>query len=481
MTQPIRDHLCNLWTTPVAVPPPSYSWSSPPRPPSSIPPRQILCASTRPPTSKNLWPPRATSPNTPAHKHLQRSQNGHLSKHLGHLTNHPFLIHNSLFPIPSYTTPMPSQLRVQFIHDWLTGFRGGEKVLLELVRLFPNSSIATLVHLPNATHPELDCRVSSTSFLQKFPNAPTAYRNFLPLFPRAARSLKLDPTADLLFSVSHAVAKGIVVPPGIPHLCYCNTPMRYIWGMEDHYLHRLSPKRLALAAVKPYLRRFDKKNHHVTAFIANSQNVADRIRRIYDLPSTVVYPGIDESFYTPPPPAAPRNGYLVVSALVGYKRIDLPILALRDTPTRPLTIIGAGPEEPKLRALAANAPHIQFLGRAPDNLVRHHYQSANAFLFPGEEDFGLTPVEAQACGIPVIAYRAGGATETVLDPAQSNAPTGLFFPQQTPESLRTALDTFEKSRDTFTPAAARQNALRFTWSLFHQKIQSLVDQTLAST
>jgi glycosyltransferase involved in cell wall biosynthesis len=377
---------------------------------------------------------------------------------------------------------MPSPLRVQFIHDWLTGLRGGEKVLLELVRLFPNSTIATLLHVPGSTHPDLDSRVSSTSFLQKLPSAAKAYRNYLPLFPRAARSLQLDPTADLLFSVSHAVAKGVTLPAHhkpIPHLCYCNTPMRYIWGMEDHYLPKLSPKRLALAAVKPYLRRFDKKNAGVTHFIANSHTVAARISRIYHRPSTVIHPGIDEAFYTPPPQPPPRNtNYLVVSALVPYKRVDLAIAALLPTPHRQLTIIGAGPEEPKLRALAKNAPHIHFLGRAPDETVLHHYQHSAAFLFPGEEDFGLTPLEAQACGTPIIAYHAGGATETVLDPSTSDHPTGLFFPTQTPDALRTALDTFEKSRDQFSPAAARQNALRFTWSHFDQKIQTLVEETL---
>ncbi|HVX84348.1 MAG TPA: glycosyltransferase [Phycisphaerae bacterium] len=369
-------------------------------------------------------------------------------------------------------------LRVQFIHDWLTGLRGGEKVLLELVRLFPNSSIATLLHVPAVTHPDLDSRVNAVSFLQNLPGVKNAksggaYRNYLPLFPRAIRSLRLDPHADLYFSVSHAVAKGIRVPPGKPHICYCNTPMRYIWGMEHQYLSPWSPKRLALAAVKPYLRRFDRRNDQVTRFIGNSQTVADRIRRFYNLPADVVYPGIDESFYTPPPPSSPRAGYLVVSALVGYKRIDLAIAALRQLPDRPLTIIGAGPEEPKLRALAAGAPHIRFLGRAPDQTVRDAYRSANAFLFPGEEDFGLTPVEAQACGTPILAYRAGGATETVLENH-----TGLFFDAQSPNALRNAVLQFEASREKFSPHACRQNALRFTWDQFRRAIRDIVTHVL---
>jgi glycosyltransferase involved in cell wall biosynthesis len=356
-------------------------------------------------------------------------------------------------------------------------------VLLELVRMYPNSTIATLVHIPGSTHPELDARVTSTSFLQRMPGGQKGYRNYLPLFPRAVRSVALDPAADLYFSVSHAVAKGVRVPAGKPHLCYCNTPMRYIWGMEDHYLSKLSPKRLALAAVKPYLRRFDLRNAQVTKFLANSRNVAERILRIYGLPSTVVYPGIDETFYTPGDATTvggkrERKRYLVVSALVGYKRVDLAIAAVRETPERELVVIGGGPDEAKLRAMAGSAPNIRFLGRAPDEAVREEYRSASAFLFPGEEDFGLTPVEAQACGTPVIAYRAGGVLETVVEGAE---PTGVFFNAQTPEALRAAMDQFEARQHLFSQTAARQNALRFTWTQFRSAIHAIVRETLSAS
>jgi glycosyltransferase involved in cell wall biosynthesis len=366
------------------------------------------------------------------------------------------------------TSPsLASSLRVWFVHDWLTGFRGGEKVLLELVRLFPNSRIATLVHVPGTTHPELDARVARTSFLQKVPGIGTTYRNYLPLFPRAVRSLHLDDSCDLVISVSHAVAKGIDVPTTKPHLCYCNTPMRYIWGMEDQYLARWSPKRPALAAVMPGLRRFDRHNEQVTQFIANSHTVAERVRRLYHRESVVVPPGMDEAFYMPAP--GPREPYyLVVSALVPYKRIDLAVRAFLTMPARQLVIIGGGPDEAKLRRLAAGAPHIRFLGRQSDETVRHHYQHARAFLFPGEEDFGLTPVEAQACGTPVIAYRAGGATETVIDQQ-----TGLFFNEQSVAGLRQVLDQFE-ARAPFDPAILRANALRFTWSRFRSGILQAV-------
>ncbi len=226
-----------------------------------------------------------------------------------------------------------SQIRVWFVHDWLTGLRGGEKVLLELVRLFPNSRIATLLHVPGSTHPEIDARVARTSFLQNLPGISANYRNYLPLFPRAVRSLNLDGDCDLVMSVSHAVAKGVTIPGGKPHLCYCNTPMRYIWGMEDQYLARWSPKRLALAAVIPSLRKFDKQNDHVTQFIANSHTVAERIGRIYHREAVVIHPGIDENLYTLS--GKPREDfYLIVSALVPYKRIDLAVKAFLARPAQ---------------------------------------------------------------------------------------------------------------------------------------------------
>ncbi len=344
-------------------------------------------------------------------------------------------------------------------------------MLLELVRLFPNSRIATLVHVPRSTDPEIDRRVVRTSFLQKIPNIAATYRNYLPFFPRAIRSLQLDADCDLVFSVSHAVAKGISIPRGKPHICFCNTPMRYIWGMEDHYLPKWSPKRLALAAVIPSLRKFDRQNDSVTQFIANSKTVAERIQRIYHRDSAVVHPGIDENFFTLPD--KPReNAYLIVSALVPYKRIDLAIRTFAVTPQRQLVIIGTGPDEQKLRELAEDKPNIQFLGRQPDEILRHHYQTARAFLFPGEEDFGLTPLEAQACGTPVLAYNAGGATETVIA-----GKTGLFFNEQTVPSLTATLEEFEQTQ-LADPQTIRQHALNFTWRHFHHGIQNIVQLTL---
>jgi glycosyltransferase involved in cell wall biosynthesis len=371
-----------------------------------------------------------------------------------------------------------SQLKVWFVHDWLTGWRGGEKVLFELVRIFPNSRVATLVHVPGTTRPELDQRVEHVSFLQKLPGIQKAWRNYLPLFPRAVRSLQLDDQCDLIISSSHAVAKGIRVPrrpngSQIPHVCYCHTPMRYIWGLEDQYVSRWNWKAWALAMVKPHLRRFDKRNAEVTAFVANSNTVAERIRRIYNRDATTVHPGADDTFYTLRNPPGREDFYLVISALVPYKRIDLAVELFKQTPEKRLVVIGKGPELDRLKSIAANSKNIQFLGWQSDEVARDHYQRCRAFLFPGLEDFGITPVEAQLCGAPVVAYRAGGATETVVEKK-----SGIFFNEQTFPSLRTAIDQLESTQ--FNDQQIRTLALRFTWQNFRQGIAKVVTEVLAT-
>jgi glycosyltransferase involved in cell wall biosynthesis len=356
-------------------------------------------------------------------------------------------------------------LKVWLVHDWLTGMRGGEKVLLELVRLFPDSRIATLVHVPGTTDGEIDQRVKQTSFLQRMPGAKKGYRNYLPLFPRAIRSLQLDGPCDLVLSSSHAVAKNVRVPAGVRHLCYCHTPMRYIWGLEGQYIKPRSAKGIALATVRGYLRRADLQGTAgVTRFVANSATVADRIKRIYARDAAVVHPGMDETFWKPggDHPHAPGTDYfLVVSALVGYKRVDLAIEAARITGQR-LVVVGKGPEEVRLRKLASGLRNVEFLGWRSDDDIRSLYQGCVALVFAGEEDFGLTPVEAMACGRPVVAYYKGGVTETVTPE------TGVFFGKQTPAALAQAMQTAQ--RREWHPQAMRRRALDFTWDRFKEGI-----------
>ena len=248
--------------------------------------------------------------------------------------------------------------------------------------------------------------------------------------------------------------------------------MRYIWGMEGQYLSPWSWKRAALGAVKPYLRWFDRRNEGVTTFVAQSHAVAERVRLRYGRDSEVVYPGIDEACYTPPAgPQKREDFYLMVGAMVGYKRMDLAVEAFGAMPGRRLVVIGAGPEERRLRRIASGKGNVEFLGRQSDEIVREHYRQCRGFVFPGEEDFGLTPVEAQACGAAVIAYAAGGARETVVDSV-----TGIFFQRQQSNGLREAIEKFEKM--PFDATACRENAMRFTWERFRKGIHNVVDETV---
>lgn len=396
-----------------------------------------------------------------------------------------------------------AQLRVWIVHDWLTGMRGGERVLLELVRIFPQARIATLIHVPASVDPEIEARVRRVSFLNRLPAIGKYYRNLLPLFPAAIHQMSLDDAegCDLVISSSHCVAKAIRIPAGAAHLCYSHGFLRYVWDMQDAYVGRNPLKTAALAALRPALRRFDRQNKDVQAFIANSHHEAARIRKFYLRDSEVVYPGVDTDWYVPidetressrPAPACPF--YLVVAALVPFKRIDLAVQAFAPQGPlhgRQLAILGTGPEESRLKKLAGAALNqtIHFKGWADREPVRWHYQHCQALLFPGEEHFGMTAVECQACGRPVVALSRGGVGETVVG-LQTSASgrraqdaagpaTGLFFNEPTVEALSAAVRQFENAAGTFEPAAIRNNALRFGWPRFRAGIHAAVSRLIA--
>ena len=378
----------------------------------------------------------------------------------------------------------PASLRVWLVHDWLTGMRGGEKVLLQLVRLFPKAKIATLFHTPKSVDPEIESRVRATSFLQRVAHIESIYRRLLPIMPEAIRSIALD-RCDLVISTSHCVAKGVAVPRGVGHLCYCFTPMRYVWETSDLYFahDRGLTSRVAALAAGP-LRDLDLKlNEGVTCFATTCRNVAARIARCYGRQATVVYPGIDPIYLESPPaavPAAANAPYLIVSALVGYKRVDLAVQTFAADPSRKLLIIGKGPDEKKLKALAGNALNktITFAGWQDEPALREAYTHCRALLFPGEEDFGLVPLEAQACGRPVIACGAGGVLETVQPLGHARHPTGIFFPDQTLSALAAAIREFEHHESRFDAAQLRAHAAHFTWRAFDKGICTLAADLL---
>ncbi len=356
--------------------------------------------------------------------------------------------------------------RVALVHDWLTGMRGGEKVLLELCRMLPQATVHTMVWNRGSVHQEIEERVAKESFLGRLPGAAKGYRNYLPLFPAAIRSLRLPPV-DLVLSTSHAVAKGVVVPAGAAHVSYIHTPMRYLWGFGGDYF-RFGVggwwKRAALGAVRPYLKQFDLRTASgPDRLIANSRTVQQRIRNVWSRASEVIHPPVDTEFFTPSS-RGPGDYYLIVSPLEPYKRVDLALEAFRGLQRR-LVAVGGGTLERQLRTIAG--PNVELAGHVSDERLRELYRNCRALLFPTNEDFGLTPLEAQACGRPVVAYGDGGATETVAD-----GETGVLFNPQTPEGLRDAIARFESMR--FDPSHCRQHSLAFSAARFRARMEAFL-------
>lgn len=371
-------------------------------------------------------------------------------------------------------------MRVAIVHDWLTGMRGGEKCLEVFCEIFPEADLFTLVHLPGSVSPVIEGRRVATSFLQHVPGAARRYRHLLPLMPAAVRLLGLG-GYDFILSSSHCVAKAARGRPGAYHLCYCYTPMRYAWDAYEAYFggDRLrGPARWIVPRVMERLRRWDARTSAgVDEFIAISHTVAGRIRRCYGREAEVIYPPVDAERFRP---AGGRGDYyLLVSAFAPYKRVDLAVEAFSRL-GRPLKVAGTGQDFERVRALGG--PNVEFLGWQDDAALARLYAGCRAFVFPGEEDFGITPLEAQACGRPVIAYGAGGALETVVglnaaevsyppgfQPPAGEEPTGLFFTRPDAEGLVRAVLRFEAEEAKFRPEAARRQALRFGRERFKEE------------
>ncbi|MBI3315985.1 MAG: glycosyltransferase [Candidatus Omnitrophica bacterium] len=361
-------------------------------------------------------------------------------------------------------------MRVAFSHDWLNGMRGGEKCLEALCEAFPDSDIFTLFYEREKISSALAGHKIITSFLQRFPGIRAFYRHCLPFFPKAVETFRLE-GYDLVISTSHCVAKGIRKNKNAFHLCYCFTPMRYAWGFFDEYFGKRSAvERAAIGFIMNRLKRWDAKSSgRVDHFVAISDHVKRRIEKYYHRHAEVVYPPADTDFFSPSADAAPEDFYLVVSALVPYKRVDLAVRAFNELGRR-LVIIGDGPEKHTLQKMAL--ANIQFLGWQPDETLRYYYRRARALIFPGEEDFGITPVEAQACGRFVIAYGCGGALETVLENK-----TGVFFKEPSAQALLEAVRRFE-TRD-WRSEEARANALRFNKERFKTEMTRLIRDLMA--
>jgi glycosyltransferase involved in cell wall biosynthesis len=363
-------------------------------------------------------------------------------------------------------------MRVAIVHDCLAIRGGAEHVLEHLLTVFPDADVFSVVDfLPATQRAFLRQKTVRTTFIQRLPFARGHHRQYLPLMPLAIEQLDLS-SYDLVISNSYAVAKGVITGPDQLHICLCCTPMRHVWDLQRHYIvpSGLVPRGADWIARWLFhrLRLWDARTaHQVDHFIAISHFIARRIRKVYRREATVIYPPVDVHAF--PLQTRKEDFYLIVSRLVPYKRIDVIADAFTRMPDKRLVVIGEGPEAPRVRAKAG--PNVRLLGYQPIECVQDYMQRARAFVFMAEEDFGIAPVEAQACGTPVIAYGKGGLTETVV--AEE---TGLFFAEQTADSLLEAVRQFESGRYDFDPARIRRNAERFAAERFQAECFAFVHQ-----
>jgi glycosyltransferase involved in cell wall biosynthesis len=369
--------------------------------------------------------------------------------------------------------PQLAGLRVALVHDWLTGMRGGEKCLEVLCRAFPDAELHTLIHRRGSLSPAIESMKIRTSPLQLIPGVFRHYRHMLPIMPLAARTWRIK-DVDLVISLSHCVAKAVVPPSGVPHVCYCFTPMRYAWQGRETYLENWSdrPVRRALARkMLSSLRRWDLATaERVTHFVAISETIRERIAQCYHRESRVIEPPVNVNFYSPIPRVPRDDCYLVVSALVPYKRIDQAVAACTDSGRR-LIVIGEGPERARLEAMAG--PTVRFLGWQRDQVIGDYYRNCRALLFPGEEDFGIVPIEALACGAPVIALGRGGVAETVDDSV------GLIYSEPTSAGLLAAIDAWESEGCPHDPELARRRAESLSVPVFRERILKFLTEIMA--
>lgn len=371
--------------------------------------------------------------------------------------------------------------KVALIHDWLVVYAGAEKVLEQMLAIWPDADVFSLVDfVPEKERAFLKGKTVHTSFIQKLPFAKTKYRAYLPLMPLAIEQLDLS-AYDIIISSSHAVAKGVLTSPSQLHISYIHSPIRYAWDLQHQYLRESGLtkgfKSFMARALLHYIRLWDLRTANgVDVMVANSRFVGKRIHKVYRRESEVIYPPVDTQNFTLRHDK--DDFYLTASRMVPYKMIPAIVEAFAAMPDKKLVVVGDGPEMARIRALAG--PNVQILGHQPFATLKDLMQRAKAFVFAAEEDFGITPVEAQACGTPVIAYGKGGALETVRGVGDRANPTGTFFYEQTPTAIAQAVRQFEEQGQSISADDCRANAELFSIDTFKRKLTDLVQRTQAS-
>lgn len=368
-------------------------------------------------------------------------------------------------------------MKISIIHEWLLSFAGSEQVTSKMLSVFPQAKLYSVVDfLTDTQRTEFGDRHPVTTFIQKLPAAKKHYQKYLPLMPLAVEQLDVS-DADIVISSAHAVAKGVLTGPDQLHISYVHSPMRYAWDLQHQYLRESGLNKGLKGLITKWLlhklRLWDYRTAHgVDHFIANSHFIARRIKKIYGREATVIYPPVAVDDF--PCVEQKEDFYFTASRMVPYKKMDLIVEAFTRMPDKRLVVIGDGGEYKKIAALAAGHANITLLGYQPFDVLKSHLQRAKGFVFAAEEDFGITPVEAQACGTPVIAFGKGGALETVR-PMGVERPTGLFFNEQTVSSLCSAIDEFEANSHLFTAAFCRTNAERFSEARFTRELSDFIE------
>ncbi|WP_350299563.1 glycosyltransferase family 4 protein [Peribacillus frigoritolerans] len=370
-------------------------------------------------------------------------------------------------------------MRVAIIQDWLVTYAGAEKVLEEILKIYPNADLFSLVdYIPSDQRDFILNKKVNTSFIQKLPMAKKKYRSYLPLMPLAIEQLDVS-KYDVVISSSHAVAKGVITGPDQLHISYVHSPIRYAWDLQHQYLKEAGLNKGLKGMLAKYIlhkiRNWDyRTSNGVDYFLSNSDFIGDRIWKVYRRKAQTIYPPVDVLAFNLG--GEKEDFYLTASRMVPYKKINIIVEAFSKMPDKKLVVIGDGPDYEKIKAKATS--NVELLGYQSLEVLKDFMQRAKAFVFAAEEDFGITPVEAQACGTPVIAYGKGGALETVNGLGRSEHPTGLFFLEQTPSAIVKAVEEYEEVGHLISSNVCRENSLRFSPERFRKEFRDFVEEKI---